>query len=95
MLQVPLSDEKWHTVCHLFEPVTAGRGRPRRHPRQVLDAILWVVLNREKWHRLPTTFPPTQTCYAKWLEWNRDGTMASVLTSLDPDRSVFTCDLST
>jgi transposase len=95
MLQVPLSDESWQTVCHLFERAASGRGRPRRHPRPVLDAILWILLNREKWHRLPASFPPTQTCYAKWLEWNRDGTMTRVLTELDPDRTIFPRDLST
>lgn len=95
MLQVPLSDESWQTVCHLFERAAAGRGRPRRHPRAVLDAILWILLNREKWHRLPASFPPTQTCYAKWLEWNRDGTMKRVLIELDPDRTIFPSDLST
>jgi transposase len=94
MLQVPLSDESWQAVCHLFEHPEAGRGRPRRHPRQVLDAILWVLLNREKWHRLPANFPPTQTCYARWLQWNRDGTMNRVLTELDPERTLFSSHLS-
>jgi transposase len=86
MLRVPLSDEAWQKVCHLFESVPAtGSGRPRRHPRPVLDAILWVIVNREKWHRLPSTFPPSQTCYARWLEWNRDGIIRRVLIELDPD----------
>ncbi|SDR51844.1 putative transposase [Paraburkholderia fungorum] len=94
MLQVPLSDESWQTVCHLFEPAVTGRGRPRRNPRHVLDAILWILLNNEKWHRLPAIFPPTQTCYAKWLEWSRDGTMTRVLTELDPDRVVSNLGIS-
>jgi transposase len=85
MLQVPLSDEAWQQVCHMFEPVAAGRGRPRRPPRTVLNAILWILVNREKWHRLPGTFPPSQTCYIKWLEWNRDGLITRVLSELDPE----------
>jgi transposase len=89
MLQVPLTDEAWQKVSHLFEYVVSSRpGRPRRHPRSILDAILWVHLNREKWHRLPTSFPPAQTCYLKWLEWNRAGIMAQVLGALEiPDQS--------
>ncbi|MEZ0606090.1 transposase [Paraburkholderia sp. IW21] len=58
MLQVPLSDEAWQKVSHLFHyAVTNHPGRPRRHPRAVLDAILWVHVSREKWHRLPATYP--------------------------------------
>lgn len=83
MLKVPLSDEAWQKVSHLFDhPVTNRLGRPRRHPRGLLDAILWIHVNREKWHRLPATFPPAQTCYLKWLEWNRDGILADALDAL-------------
>lgn len=83
MLQVPLSDEAWQRVCHLFDhTVTHRPGRPRRHPRGVLDAILWIHINREKWHRLPATYPPAQTCYLKWLEWSRDGILGRALDEL-------------
>ncbi|MBK3814761.1 MULTISPECIES: transposase [Burkholderiaceae] len=81
MLHVPLSDEAWQKVCHLFEHTNCS-GRPRRHPRRVLDAILWIHVNREKWHRLPATYPPAQTCYLKWLEWNRDGIVARAFNEL-------------
>lgn len=26
----------------------------------------------EKWHRLPATFPPQQTCYARYIAWRRE-----------------------
>jgi transposase len=84
MLQVPLSDDAWQKVSHLFDYAVTNRpGRPRRHPRAILDAILWVHVNREKWHRLPATYPPGQTCYLKWLEWNRDGIMERAFKELE------------
>jgi transposase len=39
----------------------------------IFNAILWVQQSGEKWHRLPATFPPAQTCYVKLLEWRRTG----------------------
>ncbi|CAH2778226.1 MAG: hypothetical protein CPDRYMAC_1112 [uncultured Paraburkholderia sp.] len=86
MLQIPLSDEAWQKVCHLFDYTVSNKpSRPRRHPRAVLDAILWIPLNDEKWHRLLATFPPAQTCYLKWLEWKRSGILARVFDELSKE----------
>ncbi|NPT39520.1 transposase [Paraburkholderia xenovorans] len=42
---LPLSDEAWQQVSHLFPYDPKPRfGRPSRNPREILDAILWVVL---------------------------------------------------
>ncbi|WP_133645649.1 transposase [Paraburkholderia flava] len=85
MIEIPLSDADWTRVKHLFvtpEPVVS-RGRPRRDARPLLDAILWVHLHREKWHRLPTHFPPQQTCYAKYIAWRREGILQRVAGILE------------
>jgi len=83
---LPLSDEMWARVCHLLiEQPHTGRGRPRRSTRHVLDGILWVVTNDEKWHHLPSIYPPSQTCYAKWLARRRDGVMEAVFAQLRYD----------
>ncbi|WP_429353195.1 transposase [Paraburkholderia sp. 32] len=58
-------------------------GHSAHDPRHILNAILWVVMRREKWHRLPACFPPSQTCYIKWLQWERSGLMARVLDALE------------
>jgi hypothetical protein len=43
MIAMPLSDEDWSRIAHLFVEDTVPRfGRPRRAARTVLDAILWV-----------------------------------------------------
>ncbi|WP_258194865.1 transposase [Paraburkholderia sp. BL18I3N2] len=76
-MQIPISDADWARVRHLFPeseiPRSRGPGRPRRNARDLLDAILWIHQTGEKWHRLPSTFPPTQTCYVKYCEWRRAG----------------------
>jgi transposase len=84
MLPLPLSDDAWARISHLFEQDPKKRsGRPARPPREILNAILWVLTRDEKWHRLPATFPPSQTCYIKWLHWRRTGLMSAVLDALD------------
>ncbi|RZF30104.1 transposase [Paraburkholderia sp. UYCP14C] len=83
MVDLPLSDDAWARINHLFEPEPKKRlGRPARPPREILDAILWVVTRNEKWHRLPGTFPPSQTCYIRWLQWRRTGLMNAILDEL-------------
>jgi transposase len=87
VIEIPLTDADWERVKHLFpEPKSlASRrvGRPRRDPRNILDAILWIEQAGEKWHRLPSTFPPTQTCYVKYCEWRRAGIVQQVMDTLD------------
>jgi transposase len=83
MAAVPLSDDDWSRIAHLFTEDAVPRfGRPRRSAREVLDAVLWVVVNGEKWHRLPRTFPPAQTCYIKYLRWRKYGIMDEVFREL-------------
>jgi transposase len=77
-----LSDEQWRDIEHLFRSNDAGRGRSRRSDREILDAILWVETNNERWHRLPSCYPPQQTCYAKYVVWRRDGLLAQVKEAL-------------
>lgn len=90
MIPLPLSDAAWGHVQHLFTDVPAGRGRPRRNNRDILSAILWVLQTGEKWHRLPGSFPPQQTCYLRYTTWKKLGTLAqavALLEGIDQDAS--------
>lgn len=84
MPQIPLSDEDWAKVEHLFpSAVKTGVGRPRRDPRDILNAIFWVTQTGAKWHHLPSHYPPAQSCYIKWLEWRRAGLMSKVMETFN------------
>lgn len=78
MTGVDLSDSEWTYVAHLFADSELVRGRPRRDCREILNAILWVKRTGEKWHRLPSSYPPQQTCYGKYLTWRRSGLLQRV-----------------
>jgi len=78
MLQIPLSDADWARVQSLFPEHTCTRGRPRRSDREILNAILWLQQTNERWHRLPGTFPPQQTCYLRYMAWKKSGVLTQV-----------------
>ncbi|WP_111932030.1 transposase [Paraburkholderia bryophila] len=82
--RVPLSDDDWARVAHLFHDSTeVRRGRPTRSDRNVLNAILWILETGESWSQLPHIYSPMQTCYNKWLIWRKNGVLAQVFQILD------------
>ncbi|MFM0597182.1 transposase [Paraburkholderia dilworthii] len=91
MLHIPLSDADWARVQNLFPELPSARGRPRRSDREILNAILWLYQHKEKWHRLPATFPPQQTCYLRYMTWRKSGVLEQVYERLpvfDPELSM-------
>ena len=52
-------------------PVKTG-GRPEKYPRRaIVDAILYVVRARCSWRQLPADFPPWQTEYWYFNQWEQ------------------------
>ncbi|WP_221313926.1 transposase [Paraburkholderia youngii] len=72
----PLSDAEWESISSLFQYDEARRfGKAPRHPRDILNAVLWVTIQQKPWSCLPLDMPPGKTCYIKWFQWHRDGTL--------------------
>jgi transposase len=81
-----LTDEQWARIANLLpDPPTEGRGRPRRHSREVLSGILWVLRTGAPWADLPARYPPYQTCHRRFQEWVDDGTFVKVLKGVAED----------
>ena len=68
-----LTDEEWHLVePHL--PAPKKRGRPRLHsPREILDAVFYVLKSGCQWRMLPRNFPPWKTVFHYFRRWRIDG----------------------
>jgi len=67
-----LSDAAWAKI----EPVLPKQrtGRPRAHrPRELLDAIWYVLRGGIAWRALPHDFPPWQTVYSYFRMLKRGG----------------------
>jgi putative transposase len=72
--QSDLSDAEWSCLAgHL--PASEANGRPRLHgPREILDAIFYVLKSGCAWRVLPHDFPPWKTVYHYFRSWRLDGT---------------------
>ena len=71
--QSDLSDAEWSCLqSHL--PAPKANGRPRLHsPREILDAILYVLKSGCAWRLLPHDFPPWRTVYHYFRAWRLSG----------------------
>src|SRR5918911_1387479 len=77
-----LSDAEWEAVA----PIVAqrkGRGRKRTvNIREVLNAIFYLDKTGCQWEMLPKDFPDYRHVNYYYLQWMRDGTWETVLTTL-------------
>ena len=69
-----LSDAEYrHIEEHL--PAANRRGRPRVHaPREILNALFYVLKSGCPWRVLPRDFPPWRSVYHWFRRWRIDGT---------------------
>ncbi len=101
--QTDLSDTEWACLkAHLLAtPKTTGR--PRVHdPREILDAVFYVVRSGCAWRLLPHDFPPWKTVYHYFRAWRIYGTWerlhralrerARIRLGRDPQPSAGICD---
>ena len=80
-----LTDKQWSMVEPLIPMPprrSDGRGRPWRDPREVLNAILWILRTGAPWRDLPPRYPPYQTCHRRFQRWVTEGVLESVLATL-------------
>ena len=85
-----LTDEQWEAIRASIpgpERTVAGPkgGRPWRDPRDVLNAVLWVLRTGAPWSDLPGRYPPYQTCNRRFQKWVKEGVLAKVLRVLAED----------
>jgi putative transposase len=72
--QSDLSDAEWSCLKpHL--PAPKATGRPRVYtPREILDAVFYVLKSGCAWRLLPHDFPPWKSVYHYFRSWRLDGT---------------------
>jgi putative transposase len=77
-----LSDDEWEILKPLIPEAKPG-GRPRAHqPRELLNAIFYVLKGGCAWRLLPHDFLPWQTTYHYFRAWRMDGTWERIHATL-------------
>jgi putative transposase len=70
-----VTDAQWELI-EPFLPPEPGGGRPRKtDPRDILDAILYILRTGCQWRYLPGDLPPKSTVWRYFDRWRRDGTL--------------------
>jgi putative transposase len=73
-----LSDAEWKYI-EPYMPAPKGHGRPRVHsPREILDAIFYILRSGCQWRLLPHDFPRWPTVYHYFRKWRIDGTWEKI-----------------
>lgn len=80
-----LSNEEWVMVSALIGENGVRehrRGRPKAHPRTIVNAVLWILTTGETWSRLPSHYPTVPTCRRRFVEWQMNGTLIEMVKVL-------------
>lgn len=68
-----LTDSQWNLIKEML-PVPKPGGRPRTLDlRQVINAILYLVVGGIQWRMLPKEYPKWQSVYYYFREWRKNG----------------------
>jgi len=77
-----VSDQEWERLKPLLPPAKR-RGRKRTvNLREIVNAIFYVVRTGCQWDYLPHDFPPPDTVYGYFRQWQNDGTWGKVNDTL-------------
>jgi transposase len=77
-----LTDGQWEIVESML-PLIKSPGRITKHPRRaIVDAILYVVRSGCSWRQLPVDFPPWQTVYWQFQQWEKRRVTERILEEL-------------
>ena len=77
-----LTNEQWLLIRQVFPKPATRRGSPR-HPRRLLDGMLWILRTGAPWRDLPRSrYGPWKTVWRNFDEWRRSGLLGRVKQSL-------------
>jgi transposase len=77
-----LTDEQWEIIEPML-PLIKEPGRIPKHPfRDIVDAILYIDRSGCSWRQLPVDFPPWQTVYGWFRQWQARGVADRILQEL-------------
>lgn len=64
-----LSDEQWEKVAYILSRAS-GLTLAQHDCRVLIEAVLWVILNKKTWADMPAHFGNAKSIYARFYRWN-------------------------
>jgi putative transposase len=65
-----LSDREWEVIEHFFQTDPKKGGRPSKHSKkEMVNTIFYILRSECAWRLLPHDFPPWQTVYQHFKDW--------------------------
>jgi transposase len=77
-----VTDEEWAFVAPYLLLVAADAGQRRHDPRELLNALLWVVKTGAPWRYLPHDFPRWEAVYQQARRWIAAGCFQAIAADL-------------
>ncbi len=82
MARGDLTERQWEQLEPLLPSSQGKRGGQWRAHRPVTGGIRWVLRTGAGWADIPARYGPHQTCYDRFVRWQRDGTWERILSAL-------------
>lgn len=74
---IELTQEKWKVFSKFFSKQNFGRPR-KWSDRRILEAVLYVLHTGCQWRKLPKEYPPYQTVYRHFRQWQETETFSLI-----------------
>ena len=68
-----LTNCQWKHIKHLIPPAKPGGRHRTTEMREVINAVLYILVTGTQWRLLPHDFPPHSTVYGYFWQWCNNG----------------------
>lgn len=77
-----LSDAQWEKIRSLLPTYRFQARKQVTEPRQLIEAIVWVINTGASWREIPERFGPWSSVAERYYRWCREGKWALILQAL-------------
>lgn len=77
-----LTDAQWEKIRLLLPKYGFQARRQVSEPRQIIEAIVWVMNTGSSWREIPERFGPWSSVAERYYRWCRDGKWTLILQVL-------------
>ena len=79
-----MSNYQWEQIREVIPPKKSKCGRARREPRELINAIIWVLRTGSPWCALPEKYGNWHTAYNNFRKWTKEGIIAKIFETIIP-----------